>query len=135
MKQNIKHISPYVPFGLNTLYKLSDVISLREGVKDETRSKELTQANLDFVCQFCIPILRRCEDLLLPKWKDLDVLSSTENQTELYNIANTSDRKWVLSYTSYGFVQFLLENHFDVFDLIPKGLAMDINTLSVQNDG
>lgn len=132
MKQNIKHISPYVAFSLNTIYKLSDVISLREGVKDETRSKELTQANLDFVCQFCMPILRRCEDLLLPKWKDLDVLSSTENQTELYNIANTSDREWVLSYTSYGFVQFLLENHFDVFDLIPKGLAVDINTLSIK---
>lgn len=132
MKQNIKHISNYVPFGLNTLYNLSDVISLRQGVRDEVRNKELTQANLDFVCQFCKPILRRCEDLLLPLWKDLDELSSSENQTELYNIANTSDREWVLSYTSYGFVQFLLKNHFDIHDLIPKGLAVDINTLSVE---
>jgi len=132
MKQKIEHILPYVPFGLNTLYNLSDVISLREGVKNEVRDKKLTQSNLDFVCQFCKPILKRCEDLLLSEWKDLDILSSSENQTELFNIANTSDREWVLSYTSYGFVQFLLKNHFDVFDLIPKGLAVDINTLSVE---
>ena len=35
----------------------------------------------------------------------------------------------------YELHDFLFENHIDVFGLIEKGLAVDINTLSVQNDG
>jgi uncharacterized metal-binding protein len=31
--------------------------------------------------------------------------------------------------------QKLLKHHFDVFGLIEKGFAIDINTLSTQNDG
>ena len=34
----------------------------------------------------------------------------------------------------YELHDFLFENHIDVFGLIEKGLAVDINTLSVQND-
>jgi tRNA nucleotidyltransferase/poly(A) polymerase len=67
------------------------------------------------------------------KDKEAIVIWESDNGMKVkYNIANTSDREWVLSYTSYGFVQFLLKNHFDVHDLIPKGLAVDINTLSVE---
>jgi len=30
----------------------------------------------------------------------------------------------------YKYFQILLENHYDVFELIPKGLAVDVNSLS-----
>ena len=128
----LEHLAPYLPYGLKwSLQGIKEFVMT--GITNETlftkegavwrwnKHEDLPQA--------MSPILRRCEDLLLDEWKSLDELSSTETQTELYKIANTSDREWVLSYTSYGFVQFLLKNHFDIFGLIPKGLAIDINTL------
>ncbi len=39
------------------------------------------------------------------------------------------------NYTRLNDLDFLFQNHFDVFGLIEKGIAVDINTLSVQNDG
>jgi len=39
------------------------------------------------------------------------------------------------TYTRLNELDYLFENHFDVFGLIEKGLAININTLSVQNDG
>ncbi|WP_418360127.1 hypothetical protein [Sphingobacterium detergens] len=38
-------------------------------------------------------------------------------------------------YWSYNTVQELLSYHFDVFNLIPKGLAKDFKTLNPKNDG
>ena len=35
----------------------------------------------------------------------------------------------------FGVVQLAFKHHFDIFGLIEKGLAIDVNTLSVQNDG
>ncbi len=125
MKLETKHVLPYVLYGVKILTE-KNLLDKKDIICTLQPSNFPNNWNTDFNSKI---ILRRCEDLLLDKWKFLDELSSTETQTELYNIANTSDREWVLSYTSFGFVQFLLKNHFDIFDLIPKGLAIDINTL------
>ena len=50
------------------------------------------------------------------------------------------DLKTLFGFKTYQHLPFalfqkLLEWHFDIFNLIDKGLAIDINTLSVQNDG
>lgn len=135
MKQNIEHISPYVPFGLNTLYNLSDVISLRDGVKDEVRNKELTQANLDFVCQFCKPILRPLTKIrshfepIFDTDKEVNEFLSYETLTP-FSIEDLEN--FLPEYIPYGSFKVLIKHHFDVFGLIEKGLAVDINTLSVE---
>ena len=135
MNLTIKHLAPYLPYGLNTKYNLSSVVSLNENVKDEIRDKKLTACNIDFVQQFCKPILRPIGEIeeyfdkLYGLLQHQDVtdffddgfLDSHNNITidELYN--------YEPEYMPYGTFQVLVKHHFDVFDLIPEGLAVSIH--------
>jgi hypothetical protein len=55
------------------------------------------------------------------------------NHHPLFKIFINADMDWFIDncpfFVDYGQVQKLLEWHFDVFGLIEKGLAIDINTL------
>lgn len=55
-------------------------------------------------------------------------------QTELKELAELNESHYT-KFIKWQIMELLFEFGFDVFGLIKEGLAMDINTLSVQNDG
>ena len=87
MKLETKHVLPYVLYGVKILTE-KNLLDKKDIICTLQPSNFPNNWNTDFNSKI---ILRRCEDLLLDKWKFLDELSSTETQRELYNIANTSD--------------------------------------------
>lgn len=113
MELELKYLAPYLPYGLKIYQE-----DLREHVN--TFSWELNiETNLKQVLEFQNkPILRPLSDLT-----EEYVSRKTIDD---YNFCSSRDITKCLSYHS---LSYLLSLHFDVFGLIEKGLAIDINTL------
>ena len=122
MKLELKHLAPYLPYGLSFYYESLD------GKKQH--SWILTSEKLDFalLCQNK-PILIPISDLL----NEITV----NNETFIPHLAlggrpNLKDYDFVyfeknIENLSVGLVQQLIEWHFDIFGLIPAGLAISIH--------
>jgi hypothetical protein len=131
MKLELKHLSAYLPYRLNTTYRLSEVINICLK-KDEIRNKELNGNTFDFVLRYCKPILRPLSDLT----KEIEV-----NKEKFIPINYNSfkhDKESIIEFKNnfyhyksikFGVIERLLEWHFDIFGLIENDLAIDINTL------
>ena len=137
MKLETKHLAPYLPYKLKGIYEMS------------SKQKQETLQAIDTLGK-----CRTDEDL---RWFDIKmfkpILQPLFNDNFDYTIFlmdNFPEEKWADAYNDimngvgfgvkieqipYELHEFLFENHIDVFGLIEKGLAIDINTLSVQNDG
>ena len=134
MKLELKHLAPYLPYGLNyqRINRFGEI---------ETELLEGKSLN-DFYVKDIKPILRPLSDL-------------TEALKDIYRFASNVEIKqydYVLYVDYYlmdekfndniyrrpfnfdgcpqGIYKQLIEHHFDVFGLIDKGLAIDINTLN-----
>ena len=128
MKLELKHLAPYLPYKLKGNYEVSEVVP---SAKFELRSKDLRTDNIDFFLNYAKPILRPLSDLT----KEIEVngdkfiphikLGGRPNLKD-YDIEYLSKN---IDNMSYGLVSKLIEWHFDVFGLIQKGLAIDINSL------
>ena len=121
MKLELKHLAPYLPYGLKIQNgKEFDIIT---GINLENVESTFRGGLLNIVkIKDVYPILMPLSDLT----KEIEPL-----------------RKNYFTYTSEGFMfkgknecytrlsdlEFLFKNHFDVFGLIEKGLAIDINTI------
>ena len=151
MKLELKHLSPYLPYGLNL--KINTPIGTSNRVLEldcgHDFNLHLSEGNVK-------PILRPLSDL----YKNIDI--NGENIIPVIELANINFPrhawvivdKWQFIKTKAGGYTFewddgyecwlfdgssqmnqvalhykLLEWHFDVFGLIEKGLATDINTL------
>jgi hypothetical protein len=106
MKLELKHLAPYLPYGLSILDGWGDVRTLDYSYLNNIH---------------CKPILRPLSDLMSGEFMD-NIIS----QKERIEIKKLNTCHW-LSYNSF---QYLLKHHFDVFGLIEKGIAIDINTLN-----
>lgn len=118
-KLTIEHLAPYLPYGLkvfytdnNTIYKMvisNNTLSLRGGVNIddilETKSKPIVRPLRD-LSDVQIGELDLCHDFSMMKFSEIKINP--------------------LKYP-YTIVLKLFEWHFDVFGLIEKGLALDIN--------
>lgn len=154
----IKHLAPYLPYGLSTEYKLGSVISLIDA-KDEVRTKVLTASNVDFVLNFCKPFLRSLsyltKEIEVNGEKFVPIHRLKQGGTDIVDFyvenGNYScydneghetfyDSKRMCFFNcyrgdlrefqeQYNAFQKLLEWHFDIFSLIDAGLAVDINTV------
>ena len=113
MELELKHLAPYLPYGLKGNYEVSEVVP---SAKFELRNKELRTDNIDFFLSFAKPILRPISDL-------------KKNEFPFKLGTYTQNFKFTLENTEYQFIERMIELHFDVFGLIEKGLAIDINTL------
>ena len=130
MDLEVKRYSIYQPFDLKVQYDLNgDGKHLRVGTLTGIRNQVGNELIIEidrygYLPEFCKPILKSLNDLdinIMPK----NLQNYTNKQIQPHNV-------YGLSYRTF---ELLLENHYDVFGLIEKGLAVDINTLSVQNDG
>lgn len=111
MKLELKHLAPYLPYKLK-LYNRQGII--RTMYTFESNDKSINIADVD--CLNYKPILKPLSDLLK--------LGSNENwwririETGICSI-------------DYDLMQGLLKEHYDVFKLIDKGLAVNINDVSL----
>ena len=139
----LKHIAPYLPYGLKVLRPDNKTILDVEGIvgnlfifheigKLETYGSIRSSANK--------PILRPLSDLtkeiehngerFVPAdnfYKiDDEQCFSHSRLDEIINIVKLG----LCKQAPYMFVEKLIEWHIDIFGLIPQGLAIDINTLN-----
>lgn len=136
-KLTLEHLAVYLPYGLDTIYKLSDVI-IYPGQDDELRHKVLTSDNIDFVLKYCKPLLHPLLKLtqeiehdgerFFPSNEFFLIFGAGVNAASVINWKiNFIDNILYTPYTSlsYDMVKKLFEWHFDVFGLIEKGLAIE----------
>lgn len=151
MKLELKHLAPYLHHKLKFL---SDKHFFEYGKRREMIARGISldddkNINVEFLqddelvflneLKDTKPILRPLSDL---KRTDLDIeghegyfhyleekyFTHSNDIRHLRRIVNEDDR-WIYTIPMYLY-EHLLEWHFDVFGLIPKGLAIDINTLN-----
>lgn len=146
MKLELKHIAAYAPYGLHTTYKLSYVIQLRNGVRDEVREKKLTSQNLGFVFEFCTPHLRPLSQLTKEINHNGKALIPLDELCEKYNISDENRLSFYDAITSLSDLYFtknctdvlrfkdvleiyeiLKSWHFDIFNLLDNNLALPIH--------
>ena len=148
MELEVKHLAPYLPYGLKLQYVVREKVE-KTGImktiihnEDETHP---TKVSIDWNDAEHIwmykPILRPLSDLnkelfmngnfgFIP-FKRFELVKDEEGVwcDEFYADYGESPTSKV-DVTQINF--WLFEYHFDVFGLIKEGLAVDINTLSVE---
>ena len=123
----IEHLAPYLPYNISLQFIIrKDVV--RTGVmtrllnySHETHTERVAIDNYDseHIWMFK-PILRPLEDLNKAIWQEINTV---------FDFSELKD--YDINFIPYSLFEFLIGNHFDVFDLIEKGLAIDINTLDI----
>ena len=138
MELELKHLAPYLPYGLKwTLQELKEFTM--SGITKETLYTEdgtvLNWQKGEFP-QALFPILRPLSDLT----KEIEVNGVFVNIPKQLHIMGLridglsafGIEQYIIKNplkVDYWAMQNLLELHFDVFGLIERGLAIDINTL------
>lgn len=130
MTLEIKHLSAYLPYGLKGLFRVGDVLP-HLGIADEYREKELKISNVEFFISHCKPILTPLSDLTKEDIKEFYQVSNVDIELIDWNEWAEELCSFIKGETPYQLRQFqyLFSRHFDLFGLIPQGLAIDINTL------
>ncbi len=141
MKLELKHIAPYLPFGLKILH-FDNQRKMNAGNGSSTHWIGIT-ATLQRQGENCKPILRPLSDLTKEievggeRFIPIDKIDyefgmlyyfASGNKGLLIKRRNTNIYAYSMDY--FLIQQKLFEWHFDVFGLIEQGLAIDINTLS-----
>ena len=118
-KLELKHLAPYIPYGVRLKYN-GRIVEIDTIGSDYILTDESFQANVNF--KYIKPILRPLSDLTNGKYyKCLEVLY---NEEKIKRMLNEHWCNW-----EYKVLILCFEEHVDVFGLIKKGLAIDINTL------
>jgi hypothetical protein len=131
MKLELKHIAPYLPYDIKVEFELN---YHSDYIPNETKDYEykgicvLHQVDFEWISEFKTykPILRPLSDLT----KEIQIgeyfMTFKEHLQRMFpaESMHTNIATW-----SYRVVSLLFEWHFDVFQLIPNGLAIDINTI------
>lgn len=117
MKMEIKHLAPYLPYNLkvsslHTLNAETGIGNINHIVRAVNEGKKQYR-----------PILRPLSDLSNNEWYDIFVSDDIDDIWNKWHSDNSLDC------IEYYLVTILIENHFDIFGLIEKGLAIDINNL------
>lgn len=148
MELELKHLSPYLPYGLKCCMmgeideNEKPVISEITGVSIEncpnhiwvySYDKGLSYSNL---LSDTFPILRPMSDLKTDFFDDLfhtDIDVRTFLNGEFLESRGVEDLdqlfEFKIEWFPFGLISLLIKYHFDIFGLIDKKLAIDINTL------
>lgn len=135
-KLELKHLAAYLPYGLKVQFT-------------PFKNQILDFENIKFVLvsEYCKPILRPLSDLTNQiDWKGQRfypierLLSADEDDLNEFYLTGNLNPHWesfmkitnsrhLIRGIDYWMIEGMFEWHFDVFGLIEKGLAIDINTL------
>ena len=137
----LKHLAPYLPYGLKCQWNQSKqfvLVGLQKGnesVNNELWTWQDGSRYLTVYLYECKPILRPLSDFDGNNLEDIQDFIGFSQWCDAYddyfdiwtdNAANTD--KLVLQ-APYPIIQYFLFNHYDIFGLIPEGLAIDLNTV------
>ena len=135
MKLELKHIAPYLPYGLEFEINIFDQ-AMKKGIMVGANSKEIEFSEIrktiteSFTYDLCIPLLRTLSDLTKEiehnGEKFVPIERIKESQRHLF-FRNDIDAP--LDGLQFSEIQKLFSWHFDVFGLIEQGLAIDLNTV------
>ncbi len=138
-KLTIKHIAPYLDYGLQFAF-LDDIDGdkgtltglLMFGDTPNVQLKFRGSTGL-FDYEDVKPILRPLSDLTKEEFKNINHCDD-EYEIKFENnhafIVDICDINWNEVSRMHEILEWLFEKHFDIFRLIEKGLAIDINTLN-----
>jgi hypothetical protein len=136
MELELKHLAPYLPYGL----KMINTKPGRQAYNIITKTTLKKIEIMDFEnCYFLWflnrkPILRPLSDLT----KEIEINGEKfvpinqfyrEERNLLEKELSVTNGNLICEFLSYKIMIKLFEWHFDVFGLIPTGLAIDINTI------
>lgn len=141
MELEVKHLAPYLPYGLKLQYIVRDKVEntgVMKSISHNENETYPTRVSIDFNDEEHIwmfkPILRPLSQIkkyfepIFETDKEVNEYLSYEATTP-FSVEEILNYKF--QYLPYGTYQVLFKHHFDVFSLIDAGLAIDINTLSV----
>src|SRR5699024_1258683 len=148
----LKHIAPYLPYGLNVTFEGDDYIHEVVGLSISSKGVELISPFGDYGradIEDCRLILRPLSDIhkeivhngkKVYPWREVNKLLNGEYNADYNNIEVNEYGGLRIDFgdhssgydlrESYEVVQLLLEYHFDIFGLLDDGLAIDINELN-----
>jgi len=129
MKLELKHLAPYLPYKLKCLAqgedkKVFDIQGITDFTDVDLHEKGRT-VNEQYDIEDVFPILRPLSDLTR---KELE-LEGFDSHIDYLTYENKGV-DWTLK-APYVMVEYLFSKYFDVFGLIEKGLAIDINALKL----
>lgn len=130
-KLELKHLAPYLPYGVRIKYNNGETSTLTQELMRDTAGF------LNSLMNVFKPILRPLSDLTKEIEHNREMFVPIEfgcngMEDEFKKIMNPTGyctEYLVISRLRYDAVQKLIEWHFDVFDLLKHDLAIDINTL------
>lgn len=139
MKLELKHLACYLPYGLKIWDKDEEPIQFTMVAEDQKDDYLLYTINIIIESNDVVkPILRPLSDLT----KDFVMENNLSDVMpceyylgfnieidELNQVGFRTPESWLPLVNWLPFYQKLFELHLDVFGLIEKGLAIDINTL------
>lgn len=142
MELEKKHVVPYLPFGLKAeiLDYLSDYVGEKYdeiiGIHQWSKNKDwclLTDKGSKPSLRRIKPILRPLSDLVNYYdeicWTLFDSRNPNNYESSKFEVDEVI-KNGVQFDTYNGFVNWMYENHFDVFGLLKHNLAININTLN-----
>jgi len=127
MKLELKHLAPYLPYGLKCQ------LSKHQIKYGETHSLVVNGLSIDDSGEVNIEFLHN-DDLMFSNTINpvKPILRPLADLTKL----GSNETWWrdkialgITSHLNYSEIEELLKEHYDVFNLIPAGLAIDINTI------
>lgn len=137
MKLELKHLAPYLPYGLKCQImgefiddepdgkpRIFNIVGIVDGEVITHKSGYIS--NVENELEDCFPILRPLSDLIKEIKNNRLFFVSYERVQMLQFI----EGKRKIDNVDYYLVVELLKLHFDVFGLIEKNLAININTLT-----
>ena len=134
MKLELKHLAPYLPYSLKikTKYGWATMITLNEwNVNGDCEDSYSYEDHPNEVLEFK-PILRPLSDLN-KAWYSEENEEDEEGFEQVNLLGKTlkyfNYKTYKPRFNPYFEFELLIKNYFDVFGLIEKGLAIDINTL------
>jgi hypothetical protein len=125
-QQLLEAYCAYLPYGVEAQYKLSDVITLSHGAKDETRFKILDAENLSFCLGYSKLLLTPMSECMNNEKTAryyMDLWSC--DLKEVYEIWKLHDKEIEVDDVSNSTIKVMNRNGIDYMDLIELGYAVD----------
>lgn len=122
MELELKHLFPYLPFAIKLYYEhtkkigqVSNIYNIGEGYDNDDIKISIDGGSDEHIWMYK-PILKPLEDLEKEVLMDFNFIREPKSGTDVM-------------FYSYEFAQYCFANHYDVFGLIEKKLAIDINKI------
>lgn len=124
-KLELKHLAPYLPYGLKIFDVYDNNIKiLYTASLSVTKSVQLYKTHIEVLHSRMLEEIKPILHPISEKFVD-SITEGFEDYEEILEAV----KEGTLAYIRYNLFMNIVENHGDVFGLIDKGLAIDINTI------